>query len=223
MKPIAKINWEYPARKIYGKDFTLGFEEWNQLAAHLATDKYYIILTHRSTHLSTYAVSLANWIKTGKWSYWSHALANCEGDLQKLEYTIMSSKFLQENFRFVEATAKGVHYSKFFDVFCVDGVALLEIPKAIADQMDDYLTSNIGKEYDNLFDFKKDNNLCCTEVIWDAINDAQVENCFPHLEAALKAEGALTPEMFYEAAQKGDMKIAYEVRKKFAKPNRSKN
>ena len=35
----------------------------------LLTPHYYIILTHRKNHLSTFFVGLASWLLTRKWSY----------------------------------------------------------------------------------------------------------------------------------------------------------
>jgi hypothetical protein len=213
---FAGIKWDGLAARIYGRPFSFEMGEWVDLAKVLASDDYFICLNRRATHLTTYLIGLAAWIKTGKVGYYRHAFMNAEGDLQPIPKGGMTSKWIQENFKFVEATSEGVHFSQFFDVFNCNGVCLLRLPKEVSKAIDDHLISkNIGKPYDNLFDLKKDNCLSCVEVVWRVLIDTGLDEDFPHLMKAVEKFGNLVPDMFYEAALQGDLEIAFEKRKTF--------
>lgn len=203
---LPKISWvTWNGAKAFinnGIFFSLTEDDWNYLEKTLAKN-YYIILTRNSTHLSTYLVSLGNRITTGKWGYWGHALMNVEGD----DPTI-------EEFKLVEATGEGVHFSTFMQVFMCDSVALLK-PKGITHDewlhVMDKLLQQPGKKYDNLFDLANDQELSCVELVRTALQALPNYNTlFANLEEMIAESGNnLTPEMFYTCP---DFDIVYEVR-----------
>lgn len=163
---------------------------------------YYIILTHRKNHLSTFFVGLASLLVTRKWSYWAHALMNLEDEVKS-----------DDDFRLVEATGAGVNYSSFNLVFEVHGVTLLKPKNMSADQwtvvMDKAITE-VGKPYDSLFDLKNDNALSCVELVRTALMaEPDYEKNFANFEAMIKKRKNLTPQMFYDCP---DFEIVYEVR-----------
>ncbi len=190
---IGKIHWAY-------KD-GLTASELDEVRK-LLIPHYYIIVTHRKNHLSTFFVGLASWILTRKWSYWAHALLNLEDEVKS-----------DTDFRLVEATGAGVNYSPFNLVFMVHGVALLK-PKNMSAEywtlvMDKAMTE-VGKPYDSLFDLKNDNALSCVELVRTALMaEPDYEQNFANFEAMIKKEKNLTPQMFYDCS---DFEIIYEVR-----------
>ena len=168
----------------------------------LLTPHYYIILTHRKNHLSTFFVGLASWLLTRKWSYWAHALMNLEDEVKS-----------DSDFRLVEATGAGVNYSPFNLVFEVHGVALLRPKNMSADQWTtvmDKANTELGKPYDALFDLKNDNALSCVELVRTALmaEPDYAEN-FANFERMICERKNLTPQMFYECP---DFTVVYEVR-----------
>lgn len=161
MKFIGKINWDHiVAKRNKGKYYELTTHEWSFIY-NLLSQNYYIILTWRNNHLSSYLTALASLITSGKWGLYSHALMNLENEVT-----------FYEDFRLVEATSKGVHYSYFDQVFDCDRVCILR-PKGV--QLDDWnlvmdsLRLQIGKKYDSVYDFKRDNRLSCTELVRTAL------------------------------------------------------
>jgi hypothetical protein len=170
----------------------------------LLIPNYYIILTHRNNHLSTFFVGLANWLLTLKWSYWAHALMNLEDEVKA-----------DDDFRLVEATGNGVNYSPFELVFEVHGVVLLKPKNMSVDHwtfvMDKAMTE-IGKPYDSLFDLKNDNALSCVELVRTALMaEPNYYTNFANFEEMIRKRKNLTPQMFYECP---DFEVVYEIRKK---------
>jgi hypothetical protein len=190
---IGKVHWGY-------KD-GLTNAELDEVRK-LLTPHYYIILTHRNNHLSTFFVGLASWLLTRKWSYWAHALMNLEDEVKS-----------DSDFRLVEATGTGVNYSPFNLVFEVHGVVLLKPKNMSAENwttvMDKAMTE-IGKPYDSLFDLRNDNALSCVELVRTALmaQPDYAEN-FANFEKMICERKNLTPQMFYECE---DFEIIYEVR-----------
>jgi hypothetical protein len=168
----------------------------------LLTPNYYIILTHRKNHLSTFFVGLASWLLTFKWSYWAHALMNLEDEVKS-----------DNDFRLVEATGTGVNYSPFNLVFEVHGVILLKPKNMSAENwttvMDKAMTE-IGKPYDSLFDLRNDNALSCVELVRTALmaQPDYAEN-FANFEKMICERKNLTPQMFAECP---DFEVVYEIR-----------
>jgi hypothetical protein len=185
-----------------GKYWDLTPEDWNAIRK-LCAENYYVILIRRKTHLTTYLISLASWLKTGKLGYWSHALMNLEDGVKT-----------DLDFRLVEATAEGVHYSTFEQVFDCDAVCLLR-PRGFSDkdwtETMDRLKSDLGKPYDMLFDLKSDQELSCVELVLNALEGAEDFNKdLDDLKAMIEKERNLVPDMYYDCK---DLEIVFEIRR----------
>lgn len=191
---IGKIHWGY-------KD-GLTAKELAEIRNRLIPN-YYIILTHRNNHLSTFFVGLASWVVSGKWSYWAHALMNLEDEVKS-----------DSDFRLIEATGAGIHYSTFEDVFKVHGVTLMKPKSMSIDRWTvvmDKANSHLGKPYDSLFDLKNDQKLSCVELIRDALMaEPDYMKNFANFEEMISSNKNLTPQMFYDCP---DFEVVYEVRK----------
>lgn len=194
LKVIANIHWQgLQALFNHGKYWKLTYEDWKELEKHLESG-YYIILIRRNCHFTTYLISLGNFIKTGKFGFWSHALMNLEGDVAK-----------KEDFRLVEATAIGTHFSPFDKIFDCDAVCLLR-PKGFTEadwnEAMEGCLAQIGKPYDTLFNVYQDNELSCVELDRAALmNACDYEKDFPEFEDMIKKANNLTPEMFYNCSE----------------------
>ncbi len=169
----------------------------------LLKPNYYIILTHRNNHLSTWFTALATLVLTGKWGYWAHALMNLENDVDKTA-----------DFMLVEATGPGVHYSTFDEVFEVHGVTLLK-PRNMSIEHWTYVMdkarTELGKPYDTLFDLTSDKALSCVELVRAALQaEPNYETDFAEFERMIAQRKYLAPDMFYECS---DFEVVYEVRR----------
>jgi hypothetical protein len=190
---IGKIHWTT-------KD-TMTADEQDKIRK-LLEGGYYIILTRRKNHLSTFFVNLATWFLTFKWGYWSHSLMN-------LEDTVVGD----DDFRLVEAIGTGVQYTPFADEFDCTSVALLS-PKGLTTRdwtlMMEKANSELGKPYDTLFDLKNDNALSCVELVRDALMSVpDYATRFAAFEAMIAKDGNLDPQTFYNCP---DFEIVYEAR-----------
>lgn len=190
MKIFGKIKWDWIYAKFNkGRYFKLTGEEWSLLHSTLS-DNYCIILTWRSTHLSSYLVSISNFFTRGSLGVFSHALMNLEADVIKYG-----------DFRLIEATSSGVGYSKFVDVFNCDRVCLLR-PKGITPEewtfVMDALKAQDGKSYDSVYDFQKSNRLSCTELVWMALKHVpNYEDKFKHFyNDIVLNKGRILPDDF---------------------------
>lgn len=193
---IGKINWT--TNKVIAPD------EFDIIRKKLKKD-YYIILTRHHGHLSSYAIAIAHWVLTrGKKGYYGHALMN-------LEYTVKTDA----DYRFIEATGKGVHYSNFNDAFDsqTGSVALLK-PKSMTlakwTKVMDKARTELGKPYDTLFDLSNDKALSCVELVRAALQaEPNYAEDFANFEAMIAKYDNLDPHMFYECS---DFEIAWETR-----------
>jgi hypothetical protein len=162
---------------------------------------YYIILTHRNNHLSTFFVGLASFVLSGRWGYWAHALMNTEDEVKS-----------ESDFRLIEATGKGTHYSPFDDVFRVHGAVLLKPKNMSVEYWTDVMdraNTQLGKPYDSLFDLKNDNALSCVELVRSALMaEPNYETNFANFEQMIKKNKNLSPQMFYDCP---DFEIVYEI------------
>lgn len=170
----------------------------------LLAPNYYVILTRRNNHLSTYLISLANFLLTGKFSHWAHALMNLEDEVKT-----------DDDYLLIEAIGKGVTTSHFNEVFDVNSVVLLK-PKNISVEkwtsILDAARENLGRPYDNLFDLKSDKAMSCVELVRDALQaDPDYATNFAEFERMICERKNLTPQMFYECA---DFEVVYEVRRR---------
>ncbi len=180
-------------------------EQEQEVIRHLLVDDYYIILTHRKNHLSTFFSSMANFFLSGKWGYWSHALMNMEDE-------VMSDK----DFRLIEAVGKGVVYTPFADVFNVHGVCILKPRNLTVEKWTAILDKakvQLGKPYDTLFNILDENNLSCVELCRASLmGEPDYAVDFAQFEALIaKRHNRLSPDMFYGL---DDFEVVYEVRRK---------
>jgi len=170
----------------------------------LLTPNYYIILTRNNNHISTYFISLGDFLLGRGWSYWGHALMNMEDEVKD-----------DNDFRLIESTAKGVHLSTFDDVFAVNSVAILKPKNMKAEDWTavfEQALSDVGKPYDNLLQIDQTNSFSCVELIRNALMaDADYMTNFPNFEAMVQKYKRITPQMFYDCE---DFEVVYEVRHK---------
>lgn len=192
---IGKIHWK--------ANDTLTIDEQAMIRA-LLLPNYYIILTHRNNHLSTFFTELANFILTGKWGYWTHALMNMEDEVKN-----------DSDFRLIEAVGKGVQFTPFDKVFDCNGVAILKPSKMAIERWTailDKAKTELGKPYDTLFDIANDNALSCVELCRSALMaDPDYAKDFANFEAIIKKyHEKLSPDMYYG---NDDFEVVYEVRR----------
>jgi len=178
-------------------------EAQKEVLARLLADDYYVILTGDHGTLSSWIVSFFTWIETGKWSPYSHALMNCD---------FITDPSRRDEYKFVEATAKGVHYSTFDHVFSCDHVCLLS-PKNMTKEdwtkVIDSLVQYDGRPYDDLFDLADASKVSCVELVLNAFKGNEKYNeFFPNLERELNKGYQLLPQMFIDC---GDFEIEYEI------------
>lgn len=194
------INWTPIKKAITGRAFDLTIEEQNIIKSKLVNN-YYIMLLRRKTHLTTYLIELGELIKTGKLGYWSHTFCNIEDAVNA-----------PDDYKLVEATKIGVHYSKFDDVFNCDSVVLLKPKNMLHEEytkmLDDCL-AQLGKPYDFILDVSDASRVSCVELIYQAILMNKSEDKFPSLIKMVTDLKNLTPDMLYTC---GDFEIDYEVR-----------
>lgn len=189
-----------PKLKVNTRD-PLTFDERQKLIEMLASG-YYIILTGNNSALSSIAVRILSFLKTWKWSRYSHVLMNCDymdktGDVDK--------------FKFIEATAVGVHYSNFDYVFDCTYVCLLtsnEIDNSEYTEIIDALVKQNGIPYDDLFQLSDNTRVSCVELVWNALKASKEhDTAFQNLEKMIEEEKNLTPAMFRDCQ---DFKVIYE-------------
>lgn len=178
-----------PPKISWSRKHGISDAERDVLAKRLASG-YYIILTGSSHHLSSVLVSFLSWLKTGKWAKYSHVLMNCDN---------IETASERNTFKFVEATAKGVAYATFDEVFACDRACLLT-PKSVSNEewtkIIDALLTELGRPYDDLFDLADASHLSCVEVVLDALEAADYVDDFKNLSELIKKEGNLVPEMY---------------------------
>lgn len=154
---------------------------------------YYIVATRRDNYLSSWFMNLGHFFLTGRWGYWTHVMMNVEDEVAD-----------DGDFRFIEATGDGTHYSTLEEILDgVEAVALV-VPKgmtldgwtACLDRSKQY----IGRPYDNLFDLVGEEEINCVELIRNALMALpDYYTRFANFERLIKRKsGKLTPTMFLE-------------------------
>lgn len=206
---IGKIHWP--------SSTYISVDEQAKIREMLVND-YYVILTYRKNHLSTFFVGLSHFILTGKWGRWSHALMNTEDAVKfDKDFRIVSMTrplVLSHNERaLVEAIGTGTQVTPFEKVFDVHAAALL-VPKGVTiDEwrgLVDTMRAQLGKPYDTLFNIADENSLSCVELVRMVLRRLpDYETRFASFEALIKKHKNLTPQMFYDCS---DFEKVYEVR-----------
>jgi len=203
---IAPVRWTYIVGLFRnGRYWNLNDDDRAYLRVALKPN-YFIILTSRKTHLTTYLTGIASLITTGKWSHWSHAFLNVDSG--------RASGVGDFEFVFLESTAIGVHYTTFPYVFDCDAVALL-VPKNMTPEewtvVIDRAVTEEGKPYDALFQFNQEKALSCVELVRASLMslpDYQIR--FANFEAMIAKSGYLTPQMFADCP---DFEIVWQIRR----------
>lgn len=183
-------------------------EEDKEILRSMLSDNYYLIMTRRSNHLSTYLIMLGHWLFSGDFrlGYYSHVLMN-------LENLVTSDS----DFRFVnliEATGIGTHYSTFDTVFGdVDSVAVLKPRNLDLEEWTavmDKARTTLGRPYDTLFDLKNNMAVSCVEMVREALlGDPNYDHDFAEFEALVQKSKRLNPQTFYECS---DFEVVFERR-----------
>lgn len=201
---IGLVHWPRLQALIQGGVYYYLDEADHDKIRELLKNHYYVILTRRKSHLSTYLITLGSLLFANRRAYWTHALMNVEGDLKG-----------HLGYKLVEATGTGVHYSTFMQVFDCDSVVFMK-PKGVTiakwTAALDTAKTSLGKQYDTLFDILDDKSVSCVELVYNAMKTLPggVEK-FPNLQRLIEAStGELTPQMLYDC---GDLEVVLEIRK----------
>lgn len=157
-----------------------------------------VILTSTKSHLSSRMVKWMSKILTGKSAEYTHAV------MSYYDYE-------DDTFMLIESTNSGVHLSSFEEVFSnLDKVCVMEIKHKDEKELDKInrkLKDQLGKKYDNLFDYQDKERVSCVEVVYHSIRDRQFAQKYPILDKLIKTEKNIVPQMFKDC---GDFKILFE-------------
>ena len=192
---MAKIHWKQKDSLTKNDDAKL---------KEMFTKDYYIIATRRGNYLTTFFITLGHFFLTGRWGFYSHVLMNLEDAVTT-----------DDDYRFIEATGNGTHYSGYNDVFTkVDAVALIKpknIPIEEWTSALDELKVYLGTPYDNLFNLKSDLEINCVELIRLALEKTpNYSTNFAEFEKMVAKKKKLTPDMF---AQCSDFEVIYRIKR----------
>lgn len=178
-------------------------EKDHDILRRMLKEDYFFILTRRRAHLTTYLIALVSWFSTKKKAHYTHALMNTEGDIAN-----------NIDFKLVEATNPGTHYSTFMQVFDCDSVVLLKPKGVTIDQWTNVLEkakTSIGAKYDDLFDLTESEKMSCVELCYVALQQFKnYRELFPNLVKLLEENTDLTPQLLYDC---GDLDVVYEARR----------
>jgi hypothetical protein len=185
-----------------GLYYSLKEQDHDKIREILAKD-YLIILTRRKSHLTTYMIAFVSLFAKSK-AHYTHTLMNVEGDIPG-----------NIGYKLIEATGSGVHYSSFMEVFDCDSVALLSpkgLPLTEWTAVLDKVKTELGMQYDTLFDITQANQVSCVEMVyWGLKTLPDFEVRFPNLIKLIQeAKNNLTPQMLYDT---GELDIVFEVRR----------
>lgn len=174
----------------------------NKILKEMFVQDYYIIATRRSNYFTTFLINLGHFFLTGRWGYYSHVLMNLEDEVKS-----------DDDFRFIEATGAGTHYSDFQQVFgTADAVALIKPKNMSVEEWTaalDNLKVYLGTPYDNLFNLKSTLEINCVELIRLALKATpDYETRFANFERMVSKKKKLTPQMFLECK---DFEVVYEI------------
>lgn len=192
---LATVHWKQKHR--------LSDDNRKSLSDMLTKD-YYIIATRRDNQLTTFFINLGHFCLTGNWGYYSHVLMNLEDEVKD-----------PSDFRLIEATGKGIHFSSFDEVFDGTYAVALVKPKHITLEewtaALDNSTTYLGRPYDNLFDLKSDLEINCVELIRLAlVNVPEYKTKFAEFEKMIEKKKKLTPDMFAECP---DFEVVFRIKR----------
>lgn len=204
----AAIEWSGLKYFLTGKGHNLTLEDWFDIRDQL-NNGYYIILTRRNTHLTTYGISLAHFALTGKFGHYSHALCNVE----PLKKAIGPLEFFTD-FRFMEAIKKGVIYSNWFKVFDCDSICILKPKYYTQEEFDSCVSSiydDLGKQYDKRLNVHDMSQMSCVELARERmLHLPDYHEKMRVFEYMIKNEKNLTPQMFRDCP---DFEVVLEIKR----------
>lgn len=212
LKILSPFKWTFLKYFFTGRVYDITPME-REYARALMKDGLYLWVSRRDSHLTTYLISLGDFIlslrswlargQTGpgpRWGYWSHAFFNCDDN------------------EIVEAIAKGVQRHFFDSVFDCDSIAALVPSKMTVGEweeirplLSDEMLRHLGKKYDSVFDISNDDMVSCIELIRVVLKN-KVEHYdlkFANFESMIKQYKNVTPQMLYESE---DFKVVWEAR-----------
>lgn len=180
-------------------------EEDREVLRELFARDYYIVATRRDNYLSSWFMNLGHFLLTGRWGYWTHVLMNVEDQVQD-----------DKDFRFIEATGNGTHYSTLEEV--LDGVEAIGLFKPASMTTAEWTAcldrakTNLGKPYDNLFNLVNGEEINCVELVREALMALPdyYERFAAFEELIEKKNGKLTPSMFAECP---DFHVVWTVKR----------
>lgn len=201
---VGKVRWEWLREKLTGRRYNLNIMDWYQIKDELSKG-YFIILTRRKAHLSTYFVSIGHFLLTGKFGYYSHALVNVEGERATYGFP---------DFKFVEAIGTGVKSSKWTEVFDCDSICILKPKWYSIEELNSsvgHVMQDIGKKYDMDFKVYDEDEMSCVEVARDRMTELpEYYEKMRVFEYMIASEKNLTPQMFRDCP---DFEVLLEIRK----------
>lgn len=164
------------------------------------TNDYYIIATRKDNQLSTFFICLGHFLLTGHWGRYSHVLMNLEDEVKT-----------DDDYRFIEATGKGVKYSTFESVFSTCSEVALISPKNMTieewTKCLDRAKTYLGTPYDNLFNLKNTLEINCVELCRLALQTLpDYYQQFAEFEKLIASKKKLTPQMFIDCP---DFNVVY--------------
>lgn len=191
----AKVRWRQ-RKHLSESDIAL-------LKSKFVTD-YYVIASRRSNYLTTFFIALGNFFLTGRWGFYSHVSMNLEDEVKT-----------DDDFRFIEATGAGTHYSNFEEIFSkVDAVALIKPKHMTIEEWTialDRAKTYLGVPYDNLFNLKNALEINCAELIRLALQGLpDYDTKFASFEKMVAKKKKITPDMF---ANCPDFEVVYYITK----------
>lgn len=178
-------------------------EEDREVLRQMFAENYFIVATRRDNYLSSWFMNLGHWFLTGRWGYYTHVLMNTEDEVKD-----------DNDFRFIEATGDGTHFSTLEEVLDgIEAIALIK-PKSMTTaewtSCLDKAKTYLGRPYDNLFNLINSEEINCVELVRNALMVLpDYSTRFANFERLIKRKnGKLTPSMFIEC---GDFEIVWSV------------
>ena len=184
IKLVAKVTWD--------ENDGVSADEQAKLREMFAND-YFIVATRRDNYLSSWFMNFGNWLLTGRWGYWTHVLMNTEDEVKT-----------DDDFRFIEATGEGTHYSSLDQVLHgIEAIALIKPTNMTLEEWTaclDKAKIYLGRPYDNLFNLVNGEEINCVELVRNALMALpDYHTRFANFEALIeRKKGKLTPTMFVE-------------------------
>ena len=197
MRTLALIRFEWVILLFKFKPKYLSENKIREIKRYLR-DQNCLIATYDPYSLSGMFVIVGTYIKTRRWPKYTHLIANTERAQTSLSLPI--------EFKFVEATGKGVKKPTFDQVFRKVKRAALLTPKfCTQDQFEEaiyFANDTVGREYDFLYNNGDQTKMSCVEVILYCLRKLpNYEVNFRCLDFMMKYLKVLTPQMFIDCGE----------------------